>query len=461
MPKRPSVRIVLCFALGTLVLTGCPTDDAPRARREVPRAPTATAVSSPVASPDSQPRGKTAITVRDIRVAGDTTAHVMRIPKSQIYRVRVASAAWSFPSYPPPPDNEKKCEPTEKCVWLPTSIMAKRMSASFAVNGDFGLPPGIPGHGLILGGRLISTSQLGTRGKALSLGASGASIGRNRVTIRASVIGEGTWEIDAWNDYDTEFGDVVGFTADGPAGNIYGCGLVVEPGGDSGFGGDSTHVYLVKSQSCPAPRPTGEEVVLVAGEDTPFWRDVSKLAPKTRMAIGWNLRRYGVLDALGGSPILVEDRKAVFSDECNSYLCAPNPRTGVGITANGDMLMVVVDGRQDDSKGLAIGAFARLFKKLGAVDAINLDGGGSSTMIAHGQLASDPSDVVPPGEEGTGERPVTTALVVLDPDAAASTAYMTPEKALEWKTYVSDMGAAISSAWPAWTQEALIRLSRP
>ena len=58
------------------------------------------------------------------------------------------------------------------------------------------------------------------------------------------------------------------------------------------------------------------------------------------------------------------------------------------------------------SQGLSISEAGRLMKSLGAVEAMHLDGGGSSTMVAGGEVVNTPSDA-------TGQRPVGDAAVVL------------------------------------------------
>lgn len=85
-----------------------------------------------------------------------------------------------------------------------------------------------------------------------------------------------------------------------------------------------------------------------------------------------------------------------------------NPRTLAGITADGKLLLVTADGRQPTySIGLSFDESAALMLSLGAVDAVNLDGGGSSTFVANGRLVNRPSDT-------TGERPVGNTIVLLD-----------------------------------------------
>ena len=62
--------------------------------------------------------------------------------------------------------------------------------------------------------------------------------------------------------------------------------------------------------------------------------------------------------------------------------------------------MVVVDGRQAGySEGMTLPELARLFESLGATDAINLDGGGSSSLALSGELANSPIHTSIPGRE--------------------------------------------------------------
>lgn len=83
------------------------------------------------------------------------------------------------------------------------------------------------------------------------------------------------------------------------------------------------------------------------------------------------------------------------------------PRTAVGWDPAGERIWwVVVDGRRSgSSEGMTLPELARLFQALGASEAFNLDGGGSSAMAIRGRTVSRPSDFL-------GERPVVNALVV-------------------------------------------------
>jgi exopolysaccharide biosynthesis protein len=79
-----------------------------------------------------------------------------------------------------------------------------------------------------------------------------------------------------------------------------------------------------------------------------------------------------------------------------------NPRTIAGVTPGGDLLLVAVDGRR---LGYSVGASFEE-DSLGAEEAVNLDGGGSTTMTLGERLVTRPSDP-------TGERPIEDAVVLL------------------------------------------------
>jgi len=73
-----------------------------------------------------------------------------------------------------------------------------------------------------------------------------------------------------------------------------------------------------------------------------------------------------------------------------------------GIDARGRLLLVTVDGRQPGvSEGVTLVEGARLMRSLGAVDALNLDGGGSSAMVVAGAVVNKPSDAA--GERAVGD----------------------------------------------------------
>jgi hypothetical protein len=113
----------------------------------------------------------------------------------------------------------------------------------------------------------------------------------------------------------------------------------------------------------------------------------------------------------------VKDRKIAIDGEeqgfsHKAFVQQRHPRTAAGITANGELLLVTVDGRQNYSRGFSLPELAAYMQKLGAVQAINLDGGGSTSMVVHGYYVNGPSEGRP--------RPVANALLVFAPAKSAS-----------------------------------------
>jgi hypothetical protein len=88
------------------------------------------------------------------------------------------------------------------------------------------------------------------------------------------------------------------------------------------------------------------------------------------------------------------------------FVAKRNPRTFAGTDAHHRVLLVTADGRSADSLGLSLSEEAAVARALGMREAINLDGGGSTTAVVQGDVVNDPSDA-------TGERPVGDALLVL------------------------------------------------
>ncbi len=118
-------------------------------------------------------------------------------------------------------------------------------------------------------------------------------------------------------------------------------------------------------------------------------------------------------DILGAGPKLVTAGRVDVTDVREkmipTFATDLHPRTAIASLADGRALLVVADGRRSPERvGLALEDLAKVLIELGAVDAINLDGGGSSAMVVKGTLVNFPSDAA-------GERPVSDAIVVRGP----------------------------------------------
>lgn len=118
-------------------------------------------------------------------------------------------------------------------------------------------------------------------------------------------------------------------------------------------------------------------------------------------------RAYSIL---GGGPQLIKAGKIAITDKqermASGFATDRHPRTAIAKLESGKLLLVTVDGRQPGiSAGMTLEMVAELLLEFGAVEAMNLDGGGSTTMVIHNKVVNRPSDQ-------TGERPVSDAILV-------------------------------------------------
>jgi exopolysaccharide biosynthesis protein len=83
------------------------------------------------------------------------------------------------------------------------------------------------------------------------------------------------------------------------------------------------------------------------------------------------------------------------------------PRTALGYTTSGKIVLMAVEGDNSSAgyPGITLLELASLLNSLGCTDAVNLDGGGSSSMVIGNQLT------IRPGDNGV-ERPVISALLI-------------------------------------------------
>jgi Phosphodiester glycosidase/SPOR domain len=174
------------------------------------------------------------------------------------------------------------------------------------------------------------------------------------------------------------------------------------------------------------PVPAGGSVLAGTGDGATWLRDHAQVGRQVRARVrvvrggaasrrSMALRRTGIVN--GGPRLLkrghrdITGRSEGFHHPADpsffwKFGVRRNPRTMAGITRRGRLLLVTVDGHQPGwSLGLSFPEEARLMRALGARDAVNLDGGGSTTLSIHGQLANRPSDA-------TGERPVGDAILL-------------------------------------------------
>lgn len=123
------------------------------------------------------------------------------------------------------------------------------------------------------------------------------------------------------------------------------------------------------------------------------------------------LKKWKVEQAFGGGPVLVQEGQIRISNNeerkfAGKAIADKHPRTAIGYKKDGTMVILAVQGRM---KGLAEGAtlpqMATILVELGCIEAMNLDGGGSSCLLINGKETIKPCDQ-------TGQRPVPAVLVI-------------------------------------------------
>lgn len=114
-------------------------------------------------------------------------------------------------------------------------------------------------------------------------------------------------------------------------------------------------------------------------------------------------------------PLLIHHGKTMPMRDDKTFVTHRHNRTAIGVRADGTVLLVTVDGRMKESEGLSLPDFTKLLRWLGCYDALNLDGGGSTTMyikgFPHGGLVTHPTDN---GRfDFNGERGVSNCVLVI------------------------------------------------
>lgn len=283
------------------------------------------------------------------------------------------------------------------------SSMATRSRAIAAVNGLFFASDGRPLGLLAIDQQLISEPY-----------ANRTAIGIKQDEVRIDAVGfngsvtraDGhTLLISGFNRprltdeliiYTPDFGDL-------SRTNIYGVDLIVIDG-----------VVMGKVDG-GATIPKNGLVVSGHGVARDFLREVEigdYLQLEVSLTPDW--LEQGFEHIIGGGPRLVKNGVVSITGEQEQFqadvLRGRAPRTALGITADNRLLLVTVNGRQPGiSIGLTLHELAELMIDLGAIDAMNLDGGGSTTMVIRNQVLNLPSDGI--------ERSVSNALVVITPDS--------------------------------------------
>lgn len=124
-----------------------------------------------------------------------------------------------------------------------------------------------------------------------------------------------------------------------------------------------------------------------------------------------SLPKWDVETAVGGGPVLLQDGKIQISNEeemmfAGNAINDRHPRTAMGYTKDGKLIILVVQGRFPGiAEGASLPQEAKILQDIGCWEALNLDGGGSSCMLVNGKETIKPSDA-------TGQRAVPAVFII-------------------------------------------------
>lgn len=144
----------------------------------------------------------------------------------------------------------------------------------------------------------------------------------------------------------------------------------------------------------------------------PYFKDSNAVLQKAELP--GSFKKWKMQTAVAGGPVLIQHGQIQISNNeeqrfAGKQINDKHPRTAMGYTSRGDLIVLVVEGR---NPGIAEGAnltqLAQLMQQIGCVEALNLDGGGSSTMLVNGKETIKPSDK-------TGQRPVPAVFLISSP----------------------------------------------
>lgn len=124
----------------------------------------------------------------------------------------------------------------------------------------------------------------------------------------------------------------------------------------------------------------------------------------------WGLAKWKMQTAVGGGPVLLQNGeiKVTNNEEikfANKAINDKHPRTAMGYTKDGKLIILMIEGRSKLAGGATLTQMAQIFKDLGCIEALNLDGGGSSCLLVNGKETIKVSDK-------EGQRPVPAVFII-------------------------------------------------
>jgi len=143
----------------------------------------------------------------------------------------------------------------------------------------------------------------------------------------------------------------------------------------------------------------------------PFFKDSIANPSSNEMLKKGVFKKWKMQTAVGGGPVLVQNGEISISNNqeikfAGKAIDDQHPRSAMGYTKDGKLIFMVIEGRfPGKAEGATLTQTAQLLKDIGCIEALNLDGGGSSCLLINGKETITPSDK-------TGQRAVPAVFVV-------------------------------------------------
>lgn len=259
------------------------------------------------------------------------------------------------------------------------SNIAGRDNAIVAINGGYFKPQtGVP-LGTLMINKKVYTGPIYDR---VAMGIFDNGFEMARVQLKANVVtNKGGLKIDNINQPRMLSTNTIVYTPDwgeySPPSPKYGKQLVISGG------------KLVKTSYDRSQIP--KDGFVIVGPQKSL--DTIANARKFKLDIKINPEWKDVNHIISGGPYLVKNGD-IYVDMTAQKLASiggRNPRTAIGYTKDNSLIMLTADGREGASIGLTLVELANLMKELGCVNAMNLDGGGSTVMYVKGKIVNKPA----------------------------------------------------------------------
>ena len=259
------------------------------------------------------------------------------------------------------------------------SNIASRENAIVAINGGYFKPQtGVP-LGTLMINKKVYTGPIYDR---VAMGIFDNGFDMARVQLRAQVeTNKGGLKIDNINQPRMLSTHTIVYTSDwgeySPPCPKYGVQIVVENGKATRMSYGSNRI------------PKDGFVIVGAEKNLNSIKDAKRFKLNVKINPEWK----DVNHIISGGPYLIKNGD-IYVDMTAQKLGSiggRNPRTAIGYTRDNHLIMLTADGREGSSIGLTLVELANLMKELGCVNAMNLDGGGSTVMFVKGQVVNKPA----------------------------------------------------------------------